>query len=47
MDIEYHNQITMKYLVKDAGANILVAGSYVFKNSNPTETISKLIKLDF
>ena len=30
-----------------AGANILVAGSYVFKNSNPTETISKLIKLDF
>ncbi len=31
----------------EAGANILVAGSYVFKSDNPTETISKLIKLDF
>ena len=30
-----------------AGANILVAGSYVFKSSNPTETISKLSQLDF
>jgi ribulose-phosphate 3-epimerase len=30
-----------------AGANILVAGSYVFKSSNPTDTISKLVKLDF
>ena len=30
-----------------AGANILVAGSYVFKSSNPTETISKLSNLDF
>ena len=30
-----------------AGANILVAGSYVFKSDNPTETISKLIRLDF
>ena len=30
-----------------AGANILVAGSYVFKSSNPTETISKLSKLEF
>ena len=30
-----------------AGANILVAGSYVFKSSNPTKTISKLITLDF
>ena len=30
-----------------AGANILVAGSYVFKSSNPTETISKLSKLSF
>ena len=31
----------------EAGANILVAGSYVFKSSNPSKTISKLIKLDF
>ena len=31
----------------DAGANILVAGSYVFKSKNPAETISKLVKLDF
>ena len=30
-----------------AGADILVAGSYVFKSSNPTETISKLSKLSF
>ncbi|MDA9550937.1 ribulose-phosphate 3-epimerase [Flavobacteriaceae bacterium] len=30
-----------------AGANILVAGSYVFKSSNPTDTISKLSNLDF
>jgi ribulose-phosphate 3-epimerase len=30
-----------------AGANILVAGSYVFKSSNPTETISKLSQLEF
>ena len=29
-----------------AGANILVAGSYVFKSSNPTDTISKLSNLD-
>ena len=31
----------------EAGANILVAGSYVFKSDNPTETISRLVKLDF
>ena len=30
-----------------AGANILVAGSYVFKSSNPIETITKLSKLEF
>ena len=30
-----------------AGANILVAGSYIFKSKNPSETISKLVKLDF
>ena len=30
-----------------AGANILVSGSYVFKSSNPTETITKLSKLEF
>jgi ribulose-phosphate 3-epimerase len=30
-----------------AGANILVAGSYVFKSSNPNETISKLSQLEF
>ena len=31
----------------EAGANILVAGSYVFKSNNPAETISKMVKLDF
>ena len=31
----------------EAGANILVAGSYVFKSSNPTDTISKLGNLEF
>ena len=30
-----------------AGANILVAGSYIFKSSNPTDTIAKLSKLEF
>ncbi len=29
----------------DAGADVLVAGSYVFGASNPTETIKKLIEL--
>ena len=29
----------------DAGANVLVAGSYIFKNENPQETISDLKKL--
>ena len=47
--IEIDGGVTNKNAKKlvQAGANILVAGSYVFKNSNPTETISKLIKLDF
>ena len=26
----------------EAGANVLVAGSYVFKSDNPTETIADL-----
>ena len=30
-----------------SGANILVAGSYVFKSSNPTKTITKLSQLEF
>jgi ribulose-phosphate 3-epimerase len=47
--IEIDGGVTNKNAKKlvQAGANILVAGSYVFKNSNPTETISQLIKLDF
>ena len=47
--IEIDGGVTNKNAKKlvQAGANILVAGSYVFKNSNPTETISKLITLDF
>ena len=47
--IEIDGGVTNKNAKKlvQAGANILVAGSYVFKSSNPTETISKLIKLDF
>ena len=47
--IEIDGGVTNKNAKKlvQAGANILVAGSYVFKSSNPTETISKLITLDF
>ena len=47
--IEIDGGVTNKNAKKllDAGANILVAGSYVFKSKNPAETISKLVKLDF
>ena len=47
--IEIDGGVTNKNAKKlvEAGANILVAGSYVFKSDNPTETISKLIRLDF
>jgi ribulose-phosphate 3-epimerase len=47
--IEIDGGVTNKNAKKlvEAGANILVAGSYVFKSSNPEETISKLVKLDF
>jgi len=47
--IEIDGGVTNKNAKKlvQAGANILVAGSYVFKSSNPTQTISKLITLDF
>ena len=47
--IEIAGGVTNKNAKKlvEAGANILVAGSYVFKSSNPAETISKLLKLDF
>ena len=47
--IEIDGGVTNKNAKKlvQAGATILVAGSYVFKSSDPTETISKLIKLDF
>ena len=47
--IEIDGGVTNKNAKKlvQAGANILVAGSYVFKSSNPTKTISKLITLDF
>jgi ribulose-phosphate 3-epimerase len=29
----------------DAGANVLVAGNFVFSSPNPLETISKLVQL--
>ena len=47
--IEIDGGVTNKNAKKlvQAGANILVAGSYVFKSSNPTKTISKLITLNF
>jgi ribulose-phosphate 3-epimerase len=47
--IEIDGGVTNKNAKKlvEAGANILVAGSYVFKSSNPSKTISKLVKLDF
>ena len=47
--IEIDGGVTNKNAKKlvQAGANILVAGNYVFKSSNPTKTISKLITLDF
>ena len=47
--IEIDGGVTNKNAKKlvEVGANILVAGSYVFKSDNPTKTISKLIKLDF
>ena len=47
--IEIDGGVTNKNAKKlvEAGANILVAGSYVFKSSNPSKTISKLIKLGF
>ena len=47
--IEIDGGVTNKNAKKliQSGANILVAGSYVFKSSNPTQTISKLITLDF
>jgi len=47
--IEIDGGVTNKNAKKlvEAGANILVAGSYVFKSSNPTKTITKLITLDF
>ena len=38
------NLETGKQLI-DAGANVLVAGSFVFKSDNPTETIKKLKSL--
>ena len=45
-DIDVVTNENAKKLVQ-SGANILVAGSYVFKNNNPTQTISKLSKLEF
>ena len=47
--IEIDGGVTNKNAKKlvEAGANILVAGSYIFKSDNPTKTISKLIKLNF
>ena len=46
--IEIDGGVTNKNAKKlvEAGANILVAGSYVFKSKNPTDTISKLSNLD-
>ena len=47
--IEIDGGVTNKNAKKlvEVGANILVAGSYVFKSDNPTKTISKFVKLDF
>ena len=47
--IEIDGGVTNKNAKKlvEVGANILVAGSYIFKSDNPTKTISKLIKLNF
>ena len=47
--IEIDGGVTNKNAKKlvEVGANILVAGSYVFKSSNPSKTISKLVELDF
>ncbi|MCD8405358.1 ribulose-phosphate 3-epimerase [Tenacibaculum dicentrarchi] len=45
--IEIDGGVTDKNANKliEAGANVLVAGSYVFKSDNPTETIENLKKL--
>ena len=31
-----------KQILLDAGADVLVAGSFIFKSDNPTETIAEL-----
>lgn len=45
--IEIDGGVTNKNAValKEAGADVLVAGSFVFKSSNPTETIAQLKEL--
>ena len=44
IDLEVDGGITLENVkrVKDAGANVIVAGSTVFKSANKSETISKL-----
>jgi ribulose-phosphate 3-epimerase len=42
--IEVDGGVTTKQLV-EAGADVLVAGSYIFKADNPTQTIADLKKL--
>lgn len=45
--IEIDGGVTNKNakLLKEAGADVLVAGSYVFKSENPTETIAGIKKI--
>ena len=44
---ESHPWVTSKNARKliDCGADVLVAGSFVFKSENPTQTISELKKI--
>jgi ribulose-phosphate 3-epimerase len=45
--IEIDGGVTSKNAVQlvEAGADVLVAGNFVFKAENPTETISELKKM--
>ncbi len=46
--IEVDGGVTMDNAAKliEAGADVLVAGSYVFKSKNPTATIAELAHTD-
>lgn len=45
LEIDGGVNATTAPLLRDAGADVLVAGSYVFSSPNPTETISQLKQL--